>query len=146
MHQSEVLANNPQAASEFYKCGHNPQKLRSWCISCHSKDGQRHWKRAARSNADRKRIYRYRVTPESFQAQIAVQGGLCAVCRKSLRIPSQDHNHACCSTRPTCGKCNRGVICRQCNSLLSYAEDSIAVLQGAITYLQDWQKKGLPCS
>jgi hypothetical protein len=131
--------NNPQPLTEFYKDGHNPKKLRSWCKSCHniSERLRQHSKSATRS--ERKRIYKYKITPQEFVEKIRGQGGICPICAHDLSVPSLDHDHNCCKKRPTCGKCNRGVVCRRCNSLLSFAEDSVDTLQRAIEYLVQWR-------
>ncbi|MDL5351098.1 endonuclease VII domain-containing protein [Microbacterium sp. zg-YB36] len=60
----------------------------------------------------------------------------CAMCgsRDALHV---DHDHACCPTRGTsCGKCVRGLLCKDCNTLLGHARDSTAILGAAITYLE----------
>ena len=45
----------------------------------------------------------------------------CGICGKQGRL-ELDHDHSCCTVSPTCGKCNRGLLCRGCNSRLSYLE------------------------
>lgn len=46
-----------------------------------------------------------------------------------------DHDHTCCSTPPTCGKCNRGWLCAGCNKALGYIQDNPEKLQGLIDHL-----------
>lgn len=36
-----------------------------------------------------------------------------------------DHDHNCCSTEKTCGKCVRGVICTRCNLLVGKYENQL---------------------
>lgn len=47
----------------------------------------------------------------------------CTACGSSERL-CIDHDHSCCSTYPTCGKCTRGVLCQRCNVLLGYLENT----------------------
>jgi hypothetical protein len=69
----------------------------------------------------------YKVTPEAYNKQLAEQEGHCALCsathgKKRLH---QDHDHKCCNTKRTCGKCNRGIICQVCNTRLGYLEQTL---------------------
>lgn len=83
---------------------------------------------------------KYKMTPEQYWAVYDEQGGRCAICRfasgKTRRL-SVDHDHSCCPTTPTCGKCTRGLLCRPCNTLLGRARDAIEFFQRAIDYLKD---------
>jgi hypothetical protein len=47
-----------------------------------------------------------------------------------------DHDHACCSQRNRCGRCNRGLLCAKCNSALGMVGDSVETLHSLIRYLQ----------
>ena len=53
-----------------------------------------------------------------------------------------DHDHACCPVgkfpghRKSCGKCNRGLLCRKCNSALGQVDDDIEKIRGLIDYLE----------
>jgi hypothetical protein len=88
----------------------------------------------ARINEARRALYRrqpsdyrwrnlrklYRVTQECYDAQLARQDGRCAICRclpedVQTRPLFVDHDHTCCPKTPTCGGCNRGLLCGPCN-------------------------------
>lgn len=82
---------------------------------------------------------KYGLDRKAFMAMLAKQGGMCAVCRKILdptvlRSIHVDHDHACCPTVRTCGKCIRGLLCGNCNSRLHTGIDLHWMLQ-AIAYL-----------
>jgi len=82
---------------------------------------------------------KYGLDRQAFMAMLAKQGGMCAVCRKVLdptvlRSIHVDHDHACCPTVRTCGKCIRGLLCGNCNSRLHTGIDLHWMLQ-AIAYL-----------
>lgn len=48
-----------------------------------------------------------------------------------------DHDHACCPSKTkTCGKCNRGWLCRSCNLALGYVQDDVEKLEGLAEYIQ----------
>lgn len=85
--------------------------------------------------------YNYKVTREWYEQTMEAQGGVCAICKRPQsdfnRAFAVDHNHACCPTTPTCGKCNRGILCHSCNVTI-HAMDRDRDLNwfvNAITYL-----------
>jgi Autographiviridae endonuclease VII len=75
----------------------------------------------------------YGITPEQYDAMLAAQGGHCAICpatepgggNKKFNV---DHDHVT-------GKV-RGLLCRSCNLMLGYSEDSEERLEAGIAYLR----------
>lgn len=59
---------------------------------------------------------RYRMSLEEFQSRQAQQNGRCVCCGAVPRRWYVDHDHKCCPTTPTCGKCTRGLVCNGCNT------------------------------
>ena len=49
-----------------------------------------------------------------------------------------DHDHGCCPGERSCGKCVRGLVCRDCNAMLGLARDNADSLRRAASYLTDW--------
>jgi hypothetical protein len=101
----------------------SPDGLYSYCKTCRSHAG---------------RLNRYGITPEQYEDLLREQDGKCPVCRNVLGVSKQiavDHDHACCPTDKTCGKCTRGILCSQCNHGLGSFGDSIESLSAAIIYL-----------
>ena len=88
----------------------------------------------------------YSLTLESLIELYASQAGGCAICNKALPNPgseeaykfgmSIDHDHACCPSNQTCGKCIRGLLCRDCNLMVGHAKDSPETLKKAVEYIQ----------
>lgn len=66
------------------------------------------------------------------------QNGRCAVCQKenekSLAI---DHNHKCCSSRYSCGKCIRGLLCSSCNLAEGLLYSSAVVIANMLEYVKN---------
>ena len=78
----------------------------------------------------------YGLTPEQYAALLTKHNGGCWICGKtSERNLHVDHDHSCCDGEKSCGKCIRGLLCYNCNSLLGHARDNIDTLQSAIMYL-----------
>lgn len=123
-----------------------------WCKSCKSKyDAQRRKKPEiqdkARKENYKEHLYRqYKLRIEDLAALVAKQDGKCGVCEKGLddvydfTIKKHnlvvDHDHACCSGGKSCGKCIRGILCRDCNLMLGHSKDNVKTLKKAIKYLK----------
>lgn len=99
-------------------------------------------------NPDRRRASHLKRIQVDFNNLWAQQGGLCAVCGTSMLPRGKfsdsvcvDHDRSCCPTElgNSCGKCVRGLIHQRCNFLLGKARDDLAVLRGALQYLERWQ-------
>jgi hypothetical protein len=97
----------------------------------------------------------YKKTLADKTAEIAAQGGGCAICGRPYPryILSQDHDHNCCerprgkkgNTAVFCGKCNRGWLCYLCNrwaiGSMEYMEKVNIPILKAIEYLKSWHQK-----
>ena len=65
-----------------------------------------------------------------YDALLAKQGGVCAICKRAgfpVRGPYIDHDHRS-------GKV-RGILCHFCNLMLGYMEDDPAIAQAMTVYL-----------
>lgn len=72
---------------------------------------------------------KYNTTVEEYRDKLILQSGLCAICghlshhHGTLQRLQVDHDHICCDLKTkSCGKCLRGLLCADCNVLLSYLE------------------------
>lgn len=75
-----------------------------------------------------KTLRSYGLDEEEYNRMYDVQGGLCAICRKDLRLVV-DHCHKTDRIR--------GLLCNQCNIGLGAFGDSLDSLRAALVYLQD---------
>lgn len=84
--------------------------------------------------------WKYGITYDDYDRMLAEQKGKCAICEspesKGRGRFHIDHDHSCCPTQKTCGKCIRGLLCSNCNTKLSVIENGWA--GKAIEYLQKW--------
>ena len=119
--------------SEKARCKQWRQENKEWY-----KKWQQENKEKLRANGRR---YEYNLKPEEFDAKMLAQEGKCAICKIELINPDVDHDHSCCSTRKTCGKCNRGLLCRSCNTFIGLAKESIEFLNSAIQYLSKYKER-----
>lgn len=80
----------------------------------------------------------------------------CAICGQNLlvKLPDPfsgkpraalviDHDHNCCTTAHSCGKCARGPLCNRCNQGIGFFKENIEILKNAIKYLENppWSVK-----
>ncbi len=83
----------------------------------------------------------------STQTKLREQGGLCALCHKPesttdgltgrVRNLAVDHDSRCCPKPPTCGTCNRGLLCFRCNTSLHAVETNESWLEAALLYTKE---------
>lgn len=82
----------------------------------------------------------YGITSEEFDTMLENQGYACAACgSKDSRWAKGwcvDHNHTCCESTPTCGKCVRGILCMPCNMAAGVMKDNIRDLLALVEYLK----------
>ena len=133
---------NPEAIKairERYRSQHRAQlleKKRSYA-RVHSERGREISKRWRAANLDRVRqisrksrmIRRFGLTPVAYEEQLRAQDNRCAICGEepSSRRLAIDHDHLTGTFR--------GLLCRQCNTMLGKAKDSVKILRKAISYL-----------
>lgn len=92
-------------------------------------------KRSARAAKNRRLLETYEITIDEFDAILAAQGGVCAICKKKHTVYDLDHDHAVAKVWGLRASV-RGVLSKRCNRrLLPAATDSVEILQNAIEYL-----------
>ena len=88
--------------------------------------------------ADRDRWYRikntYSLTKDQYLEILDSQNGCCAICEKIVEKPYIDHDHSCCPTEVSCGKCVRGILCQKCNMFMHYVDEYLHYLDKAKKY------------
>lgn len=87
-----------------------------------------------------RRVYwlaRLGITIEEYDAMLEAQGGVCAICKRvctSGRRLSVDHDHKCCPGEKSCGRCVRGLLCRDCNTSIGKLGDNKETIEEAFMY------------
>lgn len=66
--------------------------------------------------------HNYKLSKDQYEKILKAQNNACAICKKNKKL-YVDHNHSCCSTEYTCGKCVRGLICQKCNIMMHYIDE-----------------------
>lgn len=115
-----------KAASEFHKNYSQQGGLASICKDC-----------AYLANLSTK----YKI--DNIEELIRDRAGRCDICHKPFgKRPNVDHDHSCCSTDYTCGKCFRGLLCTGCNMGLGFFNDNITSLSNAVSYVSAYNSNG----
>ena len=93
-----------------------------------------HIKTSGLCRAHRKQAMRYGM---DFSELVEVyRDPRCRVCGGPDGL-SIDHDHECCPQKyKTCGKCNRGLLCRGCNTAIGSAKDNPQTLRALADYLE----------
>lgn len=93
-----------------------------WCGRCKSyRPRTEHLPKIKNTCRMCKRLDRYKLDRVSYQALLDKQNNKCIICQV-LNPDCIDHDHSCCPGPLTCGKCIRGILCRQCNAGLGRFE------------------------
>jgi len=81
---------------------------------------------------------RYKMNLDDYQKILSAQGGVCAICKRppDSRGLFVDHDHSCCPSDLCCGKCNRGLLCNNCNWAISALESNPDWAKNAEAYLR----------
>jgi Recombination endonuclease VII len=118
-------------------CGINPRytppkgRCTGYCRQCWSDRANAWNKKNKRQYRDRELRRKFGITIEEYDRMLQAQGGLCAICRQKDpggRDLAVDHVHD--ETKRI-----RGLLCVRCNIGIGQLQDSPAILQRAIDYL-----------
>jgi hypothetical protein len=107
---------------------------RGTCKKCHSNYSTQYYKLNPHKVDRRPQYKRHRLTQKNYEDLVNKFNGLCHSCndRPATHI---DHDHNCCNTRFSCGKCVRGVLCLQCNTALGLLSDNIDKIKNLLDYI-----------
>jgi Recombination endonuclease VII len=91
----------------------------SHCVTC-EKEYQERYRLSLNSNDHKKYRLRHRfnLTPEQVIVMLKKQNNRCKLCQRLLIKFVIDHDHKCCPSRRSCGRCVRGLLCVSCNAML----------------------------
>lgn len=86
-------------------------------------------------------MYKFSISKVEYDELLADQGGVCAICKSSPsdggKALAVDHDHACCPTGRSCGKCIRGLLCASCNQGIGLLGDTPEKVLVAYEYLKE---------
>ncbi len=126
--------------AECQYCGETFQQKISHQRFCSKTCSQMQW-HYSKNGQDKRFWTNYRIRYEVVEKILEMQGNACFICDTAFTGSRKttvhvDHDHSCCESVPTCGKCNRGLICGNCNTMLGMAKDNASILEKAANYLR----------
>lgn len=142
-----------KSLSEYFVNIKRKDGVQTYCKPCHLKYGRERYANpesyhrrqmnrdeyAKRRKTSGRKWYlksTYNLTEEQYQELYDRHEGRCWICNEKKNYYLHvDHNHSCCAGEKSCGKCIRGLLCYNCNSLLGNAKDNRNILLVAIKYL-----------
>lgn len=108
-------------ADIFYRGAKSKSGLHSRCKPCYRAWLNEPERKASRQRAKRKHVYA--LSPERYDEMLRQQNGACAICGEKNKKLCVDHNHECCPSGGSCGRCVRGLLCFACNAALGKLEN-----------------------
>lgn len=115
---------------------------RNTCKKCHSNYMTQYYKDNPEKihfsrTAPKQNWRRHRISEEYFNSMINLFDGKCHSC-KINNATNIDHDHSCCETNRSCGKCVRGVLCHHCNSALGLLKDDRNKILNLLKYVDSF--------
>jgi hypothetical protein len=130
--------NSPRPEYDWVRCtcGRRAAYRTGQCLNCYNKI-----RNAMPDMRERKfnwmLMARYKLTRDAYDAMLAAQNGVCAICQEPPREVKLgvDHDHSCCPGQDSCGQCIRGLLCVLCNRAVRLLKDSRANVLRLLEYL-----------
>ncbi|MDP9795707.1 hypothetical protein J2S43_004219 [Catenuloplanes nepalensis] len=117
----------PLTPDFFPRSKNGRQGSGGYCKPCHNARGKESKQRLHGGSRQYHLRRRYGIDQEIFDAMLADQGGVCAIC-DAADPEHVDHDHRTGAVR--------GILCFNCNGGLGQFRDNITYLDRAITYLK----------
>lgn len=131
-----------KSTTEFCKDRSRRDGLMNRCRPCDRARHAANKDRTEEHRAEKQLRYKYGLSLACYESILSAQGGGCAICGvtecSSGNRFAVDHDHGCCPGGKACGKCVRGLLCRDCNLTLGHASDSPERLEAAAAYLRGY--------
>lgn len=107
-----------------------------YCVACRrSTNDECRARRRELTDANARRVrlrVRFGISPEEYDALVALQGNLCALCREPQKQHFQyfaiDHDHN--------SGAIRGLLCTPCNAAIGLLQESPSLLRRAAAYIE----------
>lgn len=118
-----MASKSPQAIAK--RAAYQREYRRKWREANPGYDHAAHYAKYARSKHLKRR---YGITEMQYQMLYRACAGRCHICDQLAERLVVDHKHGTTDVR--------GLLCKHCNFLLGHAQDSRAILNRAIRYLE----------
>jgi hypothetical protein len=120
-----------KALTEFHINKHCPYGRDPACKECRVNHRREYVLAFPESRRDSNLKSRFGIRITDYNAMDVNQEGKCWICHKELKILAVDHDHVTGAVR--------GLLCKQCNTMLGLARESFDILANAAAYLYQAQ-------
>jgi len=100
------------------------------------------WRKANPESIKNSKLkHKYGISLEEYKEMLKLQNDGCAICETKEIDYSYfyvDHDHNCCPGENSCGKCVRGLLCRNCNSAIGFLKDNPEYINSALDYIRKY--------
>lgn len=119
------------------------------CKDCHREYRKKHYQENRKKYIEKAKRWktandpafkRHNLKEEEFGKMLSKFDGMCWCC-KTVPATVIDHDHGCCSSSTSCGKCVRGLLCRGCNLSIGRLGDSLDGVRRAVVYLETYESR-----
>lgn len=119
--------------------------LQSYCKDCNSRN-KKQWISENKDKVRWNQLWtKYRLRKVDYEYMLTAQHNKCAVCKiEFTEVPVVDHDHNCCPSAKSCGKCVRGLLCKRCNLIVGIVESSEDLLLPAQKYIEETCRFQMP--
>jgi len=119
-----------------HRCKHTDRRVyaRGLCVNCYTTSRRRANMKPGRPRSGATRYHlkrRYGITQERYDELNVLQGGLCAICKRTCvtgRSLAVDHDHETMEVR--------GLLCMRCNRGIAMLREDPVVLKNAAEYME----------
>lgn len=137
-----VRCNEEKDLELFTKGKNYKDGRRGTCKKCHTEYMTNYYNTNPDKKAEKIRknsIYqgnwhKHHISKDKYDELVSLYDGNCHSCKERPAM-NIDHDHSCCSTRFSCGKCIRGVLCSQCNTSLGLLLDNKVYILRLLEYI-----------
>jgi len=139
---------NKKAELKCKVCGYTRPKGRTVCAPCRVREQQstfaspQAYRDHLRKITAARRLKKLGVTQDIYNAKLAEQGGVCAICKKPETVTRKSPLNGELIVREFCADHDhvtgkfRGLLCQRCNNGLGNFKDDLDNLREAIRYLE----------
>ncbi len=124
--------------NEFPLAKRNKDGHRGECKKCNAAYYREYYKKYPeryKEKSRRQKSYRrHKINDEQYEYLISKYNGLCHLCLNN-KATMVDHDHSCCPTSRSCGKCVRGVLCSSCNTAIGMLKENLEVVDRIKEYV-----------
>ncbi len=126
--------NQEKDETNFNKHKLGKYGLNPVCRSCRTDKQRKHREQNGYSSTLK---MKYGITYSDFQSMLQTQDYKCKICNCELDLQTLGAKAACVDHNHVTGKV-RSILCRNCNTAIGHAKESVEILENMINYIKEY--------